>query len=228
MRFEDLNWFDVENYLKKDDRIIVILGSCEQHGYLSLLCDVKIPQALADAASEQSGVIIAPPINFGCSPYFLDYPGTLSIRATTLFQITEDILRSAYRQGFRRFLFLNGHGGNNTVTTRLYELLNELPKMQVKWYSWWLSNSVLAIAQKYNLKPSHANWLEAFSFNRVCDMPAEEKIPPIVPGLVSAAKAREIYGDGTFGGAYEVENQIMREIFDACLIDILQLLKFDN
>lgn len=42
MRFEDCSWFDVEKYLKNEDRLIFILGACEQHGYLSLLCDSKI------------------------------------------------------------------------------------------------------------------------------------------------------------------------------------------
>ena len=50
MRLEDLNWMDVEQYLKTDDRLLVVLGACEQHGYLSLLTDIKIPLALADAA----------------------------------------------------------------------------------------------------------------------------------------------------------------------------------
>ena len=40
MRFEDLNWFDLEQYLQSDNRLIIVLGSCEQHGYLSLLSDV--------------------------------------------------------------------------------------------------------------------------------------------------------------------------------------------
>ena len=39
MRIDDCNWMDVENYLKKDDRLMVILGACEQHGYLSLMTD---------------------------------------------------------------------------------------------------------------------------------------------------------------------------------------------
>ena len=43
MNFSDLNWFDVEKYLESDDRLIMVVGSCEQHGYLSLLTDVKIP-----------------------------------------------------------------------------------------------------------------------------------------------------------------------------------------
>ena len=42
MRLEELNWMDVEAYLKGDDRIMLVIGSCEQHGYLSLLTDIKI------------------------------------------------------------------------------------------------------------------------------------------------------------------------------------------
>ena len=103
MRLEDLSWQDVEEYLKHDNRLILVIGACEQHGYLSLLCDVKIPLALADAASQVTGVLVAPPVNFGISPYFLDFPGTLSLRVTTMLDMIEDIVRSAYRQGFRRF-----------------------------------------------------------------------------------------------------------------------------
>ena len=90
MRLEDLNWFDVESYLQHDDRLILVLGACEQHGYLSLLTDVKIPLTLADAASQQSGVLVAPALNFGASPYFLTYPGTLSLRVSTLLDLVED------------------------------------------------------------------------------------------------------------------------------------------
>jgi creatinine amidohydrolase len=108
MRLEQLNWMDVEAYLQHDDRLILVLGSCEQHAYLSLLTDVKIPQALADAVSETSGVLVAPAVNFGSSPYFLAYPGTLSLRVNTLLDLVEDIVRSAYGHGFRRLLIING------------------------------------------------------------------------------------------------------------------------
>ena len=97
MQLDDMHWMDVENYLKQDDRIMVIIGSCEQHGYLSLLTDVKIPLALADAASKSTGVIVAPPINFGISPYFLAYPGTISLRTETLLHLMEDIVASLYQ-----------------------------------------------------------------------------------------------------------------------------------
>ena len=55
MRFEELNWMDVERYLEQDDRLILVTGACEQHAYLSLLTDIKIPLAMADAASNATG-----------------------------------------------------------------------------------------------------------------------------------------------------------------------------
>lgn len=33
MRFEDLNWMDVENYLKTDDRLMLVVGACEEHAH---------------------------------------------------------------------------------------------------------------------------------------------------------------------------------------------------
>lgn len=228
MRIEDLNWMDVEAYLKHDDRLMLIIGACEQHGYLSLLTDIRIPQALADAASQQTGVLVAPPLNFGSCPYFLSYPGTLSLRLSTLMDTVEDILRSAYGQGFRRILVLNGHGGNSGVKARLIELANELPGLKLQWYAWWLSHSVEEVAQRHEIKPAHANWLEAFPFTMVADLPEGEKHSPAVPSdLMDASTAREVYGDGSFGGRYRVSDEIMQEIFAAALADILQLLKFE-
>lgn len=227
MRLEDLNWMDVERYLQGDDRLMVVLGACEQHGYLSLVTDVKIPLALADAASEQSGVLVAPPLYFGCSPYFLGYPGTLSLRLSTLLDVVEDVVRSAYRQGFRRLLILNGHGGNDGVRGRLYELLNELPDLRLAWYAWWTSHSVQEVAQAHGLKPAHANWLEAFPFTRVADLPEGEKPPPYVAGLLSAQQARETYGDGSFGGVYQAPSAVMEAVFQSALQDVLTLLRFD-
>lgn len=227
MRLEDMNWFDVESYLEHDDRLIVVLGACEQHGYLSLLTDVKIPQALADAASQQTNVLVAPALNFGASPYFLKYPGTLSLRVSTLLDLVEDIVRSAYGHGFRRFLVMNGHGGNDASRGRLYELTNQLPDLRVAWYAWWQSHSVEVLAKKYGLKPFHANWQEAFSFTRVSPLPEGEKTSTHVPGLMGAEEARKIYGDGVFGGKYSVEPEIMDELFRVTLEDVLGLLKFE-
>ena len=228
MQFEDLNWMHVEDYLKKDDRVILVLGACEQHGYLSLLTDVKIPAALAEAASQTSGVLVAPTLNFGCSPYFLDFPGTISLRLHTYLDLVEDILRSLYGVGFRRVLILNGHGGNTPVRTHLVELVNQLPDLQIRWYAWWTSQTVADIARKHDLESEHANWLEAFDFTKVAELPKDSKpFPEKTNAILGKGVNREHYGDGSFGGAYEVEDAIMQEMFDACLVDILTLIEFD-
>jgi creatinine amidohydrolase len=228
MRLEDLNWMEVEEYLKREDRLMLILGACEQHAYLSLLTDIKIPLALADAASQQTGVLIAPPLNFGISPYFLDYPGTLSLSVHSMTGVVEDIIRSAYRQTFRRILIINGHGGNSPIKNHLHAVNTALPDLRLNWYDWWLSHSIEAVAIKHNLKPAHANWLEAFPFTIVGEMPSEPKVPPRVPSaILDAGRAREIYGDGSFGGPYVARTEIQHEMFAAGLADILQLLAFE-
>ncbi len=229
MRFEDLSWMDVENYLQLDDRVILVLGSCEQHGYLSLLTDVKIPQVLADLVARRVGILVAPPLNFGITPYFLDYPGTISLRLQTFLAVLEDMVRSLYRHGFRRMLILNGHGGNSAVRAYLQELLNELRDLRIIWYDWWLSKRIEAIAEKHNLRPAHANWLEAFPFTRTSNgdpLPNLVKTPPQVPSfLLDARSVRTTYDDGSFGGPYQVSDEIMHEVLSAAVEDVLYLLE---
>lgn len=230
MRFDDLNWMDVEGYLHLENRIMLVLGACEQHGFLSLLTDIKIPQVLADLASRRSGVLVAPPLNFGISPYFAAYPGTISLRLTTFLAVLEDMVYSLYRQGFRRMLILNGHGGNTAARVHLQEMLTDLRDLKIIWYEWWLSKKVEAIAQRYNLRPAHANWLESFPFTRVThaseQLSEAAKVPPVVPSyLLDAQRARLVYEDGSFGGPYQVSDEIMHEILNAVLEEVLFLLE---
>jgi creatinine amidohydrolase len=227
MRFEELNWMDIEEYRKKEDRIMLVLGACEQHGYLSLLTDIKIPLALADAASQKSGVLVAPALNFGISPHFTTYPGTISLKVSTFLQVVEDIAMGLYAQGFKHLLILNGHGGNTPVTARLTELRNEHPDLVVKWYAWWTADSVTKVAEAHGLKSYHAAWIEAFPFVRVAELPLGEKQPATGKPVQNAEEYRKLFGDGVFGGPYQVEDRIMDEIFNAAVADILDLLRFE-
>ena len=229
MRFEDMNWMQVEKYLKHDDRVIVVLGACEQHGYLSLLTDIRIPMALAEAASQKTGVVVAPPLNFGVSPYFLAYPGTISLRMSTFMQVLEDVIRSLYGQGFRRFLVLNGHGGNDSARARLMELSNELEDLTTAWYAWWTTPTVKQFAEERGLLPEHASWMEAFPFTRVADLPDGEKAPaPPTARILNAAQTRQRIGDGMFGGVYKTDIEEIEALFQLCLADVLPLLDFES
>jgi len=226
MRLAELNWMEIEQYLKKDDRLMLVLGATEQHGYLSIGADVKIPLTIADAASQQSGVLVAPPLNFGCSSYFTKFPGTISLRVKTLVDVVEDMVRSVYAHGFKRLVIVNGHGGNKPVKVSLGELANELEGIKMAWYDWWEAPSVGAIIKQNELKGYHASWMEAFPFVRRANMPTGEKTPFETNLILSSEDVKTALGDGVYGGAYRVDDAIMNDIFAACLKDVLHLLDF--
>ena len=228
MRLAELNWMEIENYLKKDNRLLLVLGATEQHGYISIGADVKIPLSIADAASQQSGVLVAPPLNFGCSSYFMDFPGTISLRVKTLVDVVEDMVRSVYHQGFTRLVIVNGHGGNKPVKVALGELANELHGLQIAWYDWWEASSVNDIAKQHNLKGYHASWIEAFPFVRQANMPSGDKATFETNRILSSGDVKKVLGDGVYGGPYHADDEIMSEIFAACLRDVLYLLQFND
>ena len=113
MRIEDCNWMQVEQYLERDDRIVVPLGSVEQHAYLSLGVDRILSQRVSEEAAEPLGVLVMPSLPYGLTPYFAAYPGSPTLRVETYGALLTDLLDSLAYQGFRRFLFVNGHGGND-------------------------------------------------------------------------------------------------------------------
>ena len=229
MRLEEMNWMDVEKYLKNDDRIMLVLGSCEQHGYLSLLTDAKIPMEIADRVSQSSGVPVAPPLNFGFTASFLDYPGTISLRISTLLDAVEDIVRSLYGQGFRRMLLLNGHLGNAPVTARLHEMANDLPGLQTIWFNWFMSPGVDEVAAAYELEIDHANWGEAFPFVRVSEVPDKNKDPISYRAVQNKATMRAKAGDGVFSGPYRVmDDAIYEEMLAAAVSSALKLLELNE
>src|SRR5437773_226738 len=112
MRISEMNWMMVGEYLKRDDRAVLPLGSTEQHAYLSLSVDNILAERLAVEAAEPLGVPVFPVLAYGITPYFRAFPGTISLRVETYMSILRDILDAIAEQGFKRLLVVNGHGGN--------------------------------------------------------------------------------------------------------------------
>jgi len=127
MRIKEMNWMQVEDYLKRDDRAVVPLGSTEQHAQLSLMVDCILSERVAADAAAPLGVPVFPPVNYGITPYFKAFPGTISLRMETYLRIIRDILDSLSQQGFRRIVFVNGHGGNSPAQTLGQEWMTDHP-----------------------------------------------------------------------------------------------------
>jgi creatinine amidohydrolase len=147
---EEMTWPDVEAYLQRDDRLILVVGSTEQHGrHMTFASDVWQPWEIAVRLSDRTGVIVAPPVNYGMSLHHLGFPGSLSLRPDTLSQVIMDLLDSAYGHGFRRVLLLNGHGGNvAALQVALAEVLNELHGIDVRLRQWWHEPEVKRVLEE--------------------------------------------------------------------------------
>jgi len=110
IKLEQQSWADVKDYLESDNRIILPVGSTEQHGVFAPLgTDTYVAKAIAEDAGKKTGVLVAPPLWFGWSPHHLVKPGTISIRAEILIELLCDAIGSLAEHGFKNFVVVNGH-----------------------------------------------------------------------------------------------------------------------
>src|ERR1700751_4938954 len=101
MRISEMNWMMVEEYLKRDDRCVLPLGSTEQHAYLSLSVDSILAERLATEVGELAKVPVFPVQPYGITPYFRAFPGTITLRVQTFLSIVREILDAMAEQGFK-------------------------------------------------------------------------------------------------------------------------------
>jgi creatinine amidohydrolase len=130
---QELSWEEVNNYLKKEDIVILPVGSTEEHGPTGPLgLDSYAAISLAEDVAKKSGVLVAPPLWYGDSSHHLGFAGTMSLKTSTLISVIEDLSESLARHGFKKILIINGHKSANlpaliTAVKNLHEY--KLPKV---------------------------------------------------------------------------------------------------
>ena len=229
MRIADMNWMQVEAYLASDDRCVLPIGSTEQHAQLSLCVDAILAERVAAEAAEPLGVPVYPAMPFGLAPYFLAFPGTISLKVETLLAVVRDVVASVHRSGFRRVLIVNGHGGNIPVAALAQELMAERPSLSVKFHSWWNAPKTWAKVQEIDASGTHANWMENFSWTRLANEAAPDAAKPAPDLALMRASppddVRTILGDGCFGGEYQKPDEIMLELWRAGVAETREALE---
>jgi creatinine amidohydrolase len=217
MRIKDMSWMQVEDYLKRDDRAVLPIGSTEQHAQLSLMVDCILSERVAVDAAEPTGVPVFPPVNYGITPYFRAFPGSVTLRMSTFLKVIEDILDSLYEQGFRKILIVNGHGGNSPAQTLAQEWMTDNPGTRIKFHNWWNAPKTWAKVKAIDPVASHASWMENFPWTRLkgVETPTQQK-PMVDFDKALGSNAQEIrrqLGDGNFGGYYEKSDHDMMSLW---------------
>ena len=217
MRISEMNWMMVEEYLKRDDRAVLPLGCTEQHAYLSLAVDSILAERLAVEAAEPLDVPIFPVLAYGITPYFREFPGTVTLRVETYMSILRDILDAMAEQGFRRILIVNGHGGNTPAQGFIGEWMADHGGVRIKFHNWWNAPKVWAQVRAIDPVASHASWMENFPWTRLAniEMPREQKPMSDVDKLhrLDPKSLRDYLKDGNYGGFYQRDDEEMMKIW---------------
>ena len=157
-------WAEVERYLAESDGIIIPIGSTEQHGPNGLIgTDAICAEAVAHGIGDQTGAVVAPVLAFGMAQHHMGFPGTVTLRASTLILVLRDVVTSLAAHGFRRFYFVNGHGGNIAIAHSAFaeiyaqsSLSGEAGELRCTLRNWWLRPAVTEIvAELYGDREGH-------------------------------------------------------------------------
>ena len=228
MRVKECNWMQLEAYLEGDDRIVLPLGSTEQHGFLSLATDSILSERVAAEAAEPLGVPVLPALPYGLTPYFGAYPGSPSLRMSTYLAVVADLLDSLHGQGFRRFLVVNGHGGNAPAGALALEWMARKDG-QVLFHNWWNGPRTWEVVQSIDPQASHANWFENFPWTRLAGVNVPDQPKPMVDAaarqVADPAGVRAMLGDGSYGGRYARPDDELLRVWRAGVEEVRELLQ---
>ena len=231
MRIADMNWMQVERHAMTDDRAILPVGSTEQHAGLSLCVDAILAERMALDAASDLNVPVFPVINYGLTPNFVDFPGTVTLRMSTLCALICDVLDGMVRSGFKKIVIVNGHGGNSPAHGAVLEWLDKNRRVQVKWHNWWNAPQTFAKVQAIDPIASHASWMENFPWTRLKGVAQPDLQKPMLnmdrfQRLDPGAK-KALLGDGNYGGLYQRPDEDMLAIWAVAVAETRAIIATD-
>ncbi|MGH8001082.1 MAG: creatininase family protein [Brasilonema sp.] len=208
-------WQEVETYLQQSKGIIFPIGSTEQHGPTGLIgTDAICAEAIARGVGEATQAIVGPTINVGMALHHTAFPGSISLRPSTMIQVVRDYITCLAKAGFTKFYFINGHGGNiatlKAAFSETYAHLEDIQilnakQVQCQVANWFMCSSVYKLAKELyrDQEGSHATPSEVAVTQFV--YPEAIKQAPLSQEvgtghrIYGAADFRQKYPDGRMG-----------------------------
>lgn len=136
----EMSWYEFREMMATNDLVIFPVGSIEEHGYHNPLgTDTIIAREVAKEIGERVKAPVAPVMPIGNASNLMGFPGTATIEAEILREVLVQVCTNFIRHGARRFLFINGHGGNTStikmVSADLYAKFGVVSTQT----EWWLT-----------------------------------------------------------------------------------------
>ena len=170
VRIDKMNYVDIKEKIENGFTTVVFgVGSTEQHGpSLPEQTDALQADRFANLiATELGNTLQAPTITVGYSEYHLNFPGTISLRISTLSAMVEDYITSLVRHGFKNIIIYISHGGNEEpVKDAIAKMQEQYPDKKIfYYYTQDIYPAIRAMGQKYGLTVeemgSHGGDMEA-------------------------------------------------------------------
>jgi creatinine amidohydrolase len=216
MLLQHQTWQEVEAYLERAKTIILPIGSTEQHGPNGLIgTDAICAEVIARGVGEAANAMVGPTIGVGIAVHHMGFAGSMTVRPSTLIAIIHDYVLSLARHGFRRFFFINGHGGNiATVQAAFSEIyaafegaigVRQNDELRCRLANWWDGKVMHNLAKEFfgDDEGSHATASEVAVTQYVLPDTIKQALldPPRAPSgrFHGPADYRRRFPDGRIG-----------------------------
>lgn len=140
-RWQQLRRTEFASLAAQDAVVVIPVASIEQHGeHLPINTDASNCHSIALRAAERVegfGMLVLPVVAPGYSPHHMPFPGTITLAFETFVRVLTEIGVCVHAHGFRRILYLNGHGGNSAIVSALRLKLAAEHNISAVGYTYW-------------------------------------------------------------------------------------------
>lgn len=116
--YDEMTWPEIREAAKANRVALVPVGSIEDHGYhLPVMTDNLIAKSICEEVGRRNpeDVVVLPVAPYGFERHHMDFPGSIDVHYETLIRMWADVGKSLANHGFKKIVFLNGHGSNHSA-----------------------------------------------------------------------------------------------------------------
>lgn len=150
-RYWKHSWPQIRDAVDAEKMVVIPVGSTEDHGFhLPLDVDQVLPGTICEEAVKQrEDTLLFQTIPHGYLPHHMDMVGGITIGWDTFVKYLIDIGISLCHHGFRKLLFVNGHGSNHhLVEQATRQIILQYPEARAAMLSWWQIDELRAAVRE--------------------------------------------------------------------------------